>query len=133
VKTSEAVASVRLDKWLWAARFFKTRSLATQAIECGRVKLSGERCKPARQVKPGDQLSIRIGELELDVVVIGMLDKRGPATIARTLYEETAQSLATRQAVAADQRLQLNPAATLKGRPTKKDRREIHRFSENLE
>lgn len=133
VEPGEVVESVRLDKWLWAARFFKTRSLATRAVEGGRVRLSGERCKPARQVKPGDQLGIRIGALEMAVVVLRMSDKRGRATVARTLYAETEASLAARRAAAIDQRPRLNPAATIKGRPTKKDRRKIHRFSESFE
>jgi len=127
------IEKIRIDKWLWAARFFKTRTLATQAVEGGRVKLDGERCKPAKDIKPGDSLIIHIGEFEWTVTIVALSDKRGPATVARTLYEESVESLAAREATMADHRMQLNPAATLKGRPTKKDRRKIHRFNEGLE
>jgi ribosome-associated heat shock protein Hsp15 len=116
---------VRIDKWLWATRFFKTRSLATQAVDGGRVKLNGERCKPARDVKPGDRLLIHIGEYAWDVAVVALSDKRGPATVAQALYQESEESRSRRQAQMDERRLQLNPAATLKGRPTKKDRRRI--------
>ncbi len=124
---------VRIDKWLWAARFFKTRSLATQAVEGGRARLNGERCKPAKEVRVGDRLLVHIGELEWEISILALSDKRGPATAARSLYEESAESLARRQAHLDERRMQLNPAATLKGRPTKRDRRRIRRFSENLE
>jgi ribosome-associated heat shock protein Hsp15 len=127
------IEKIRIDKWLWAARFFKTRTLATQAVEGGRVKLDGERCKPAKDIKPGDSLIIHIGEFEWTVTIVALSDKRGPATVARTLYEESVESLAAREDTMADHRMQLNPAATLKGRPTKKDRRKIHRFNEGLE
>ena len=120
---------VRIDKWLWAARFFKTRSLAALAVEGGRVKLNGERCKPAKEVKPGDQLIIHVGELEWEITLAALSDKRGPATAARALYGESAESIGRRQARMDERRMQLNPAATLKGRPTKKDRRKINRFS----
>lgn len=123
---------LRIDKWLWAARFFKTRSLATQAVEGGRVKLNGERCKPAREVKAGDQLIIHISELEWEITLLAVSDRRGPATFARTLYEESAGSIGRRQARMDERRTQLNPAATLKGRPTKKDRRKLHRFNEEF-
>ena len=124
---------VRIDKWLWAARFFKTRSLATQAVDGGRVRINGERCKPAKEVRAGDHLLVHIGELEWELAVLALSDKRGPATVARGLYEESEQSLARRQAHLDERRMQLNPAATLKGRPTKKDRRKIRRFSESFE
>lgn len=124
---------VRIDKWLWAARFFKTRSLATQAVEGGRVRLNGERCKPAKEVRMGDRLLVHIGELEWEITILALSDKRGPATAARSMYEESESSRARRQAHMEERRMQLNPAAALKGRPTKKDRRRIRRFSESLE
>ena len=124
---------VRVDKWLWAARFFKTRSLATQAVEGGRVRLDGERCKPAKEVRAGDRLLVHIGDFEWEITVLALSDKRGPATVARSLYDESAESLARRQAQMEQRRMQLNPAATLKGRPTKRDRRKIRHFSEGFE
>ena len=120
---------MRLDKWLWAARFFKTRSLATQAIEHGRVKLNGERVKPAREVRPGDRLDLRIGDIDWAVTVRALAMQRGPAPVAQALYVEDPDSLARREAQAAERRLGASPAATTKGRPTKRDRRQIHRFT----
>ena len=120
---------MRLDKWLWAARFFKTRSLATQAIDHGRVKLNGERVKPARDVKPGDRLDLRIGEAEWTLTVLALAMQRGPAPVAQALYVEDPASLARRQQQASDRKLAASPAATIKGRPTKRDRRLIHRFT----
>lgn len=128
----QGMDKVRIDKWLWAARFFKTRTLATQAVEGGRVKLNGERCKPAKEVKAGDQLIIHISELEWEITIVALSDKRGPATVARTLYAELAGSFGRRQARMDERRLQLDPAAILKRRPTKKDRRKIHRFNEEF-
>ena len=120
---------MRLDKWLWAARFFKTRSLATQAIDHGRVKLNGERVKPAREVKPGDRLALRIGEAEWTLTVQALAMQRGPAPVAQALYVEDPASLARRQQQASDRKLAASPAAAIKGRPTKRDRRQIHRFT----
>ena len=120
---------MRLDKWLWAARFFKTRSLAIQAIDNGRVKLNGERVKPARDVKPGDRLDVRIGDAEWNLTVRALAMQRGPAPVAQTLYAEDPASLARRQQQASDRKLAASPAASIKGRPTKRDRRQIHRFT----
>ncbi|MGA9165406.1 MAG: RNA-binding S4 domain-containing protein [Thiobacillus sp.] len=120
---------MRLDKWLWAARFFKTRSLATQAIEHGRVKLNGERVKPAHDVRPGDRLDIRLGEVDWALTVRGLSVQRGPAPVAQRLYEEDPASHARRQQQASERKLAVSPAAEIKGRPTKRDRRQIHRFT----
>lgn len=120
---------MRLDKWLWAARFFKTRSLATQAIDHGRVKLNGERVKPARDVKPGDRLELRIGEFDWTLTVQALAMQRGPAPVAQALYLEDPASQARRQQQASDRKLAASPAAAIKGRPTKRDRRQIHRFT----
>jgi ribosome-associated heat shock protein Hsp15 len=120
---------MRLDKWLWAARFFKTRSLATQAIDNGRVKLNGERVKPAHDVKPGDRLVIHLGEIEWVLTVQALAMQRGPAPVAQALYQEDPASQARRQQQASDRKLATNPAAAIKGRPTKRDRRHIHRFT----
>jgi len=121
---------MRLDKWLWAARFFKTRSLATQAVDAGKVKLNGERAKPAREIKAGDRLQIGLGEYEWTLSIVGLSLQRGPAPVAQALYQEDAESMAKRQQQIADRKLQANPAAEIKGRPTKRDRRQIRRFTE---
>jgi ribosome-associated heat shock protein Hsp15 len=120
---------MRLDKWLWAARFFKTRSLAQQAIAAGRVKLGDVRVKPAHLVKPSDSLSIRVGDSEWQIVVSGLSDKRGPAEQARKLYRETEASRAERERRQDLRRWGAEPAAVLKGRPTKRDRRRIEDFT----
>lgn len=114
---------MRIDKWLWAARFFKTRSLAAQAVDSGKVHWNGERCKPAREVRVGDALRVRAGEAEWEVVVRGLSDKRGPASVAQVLYEETAESRARREEQAAMRKLAREPAREIKGRPTKRNRR----------
>lgn len=121
-------ARVRIDKWLWAARFFKTRGLAQQAVEAGQVMLGGERTKPARELKAGDELAIRIGEYEWAVTVRGLSDRRGPAEQARALYSESEESRLRREALAATRRVQSNPAAGIQGRPTKRDRRALERL-----
>jgi len=117
---------VRLDKWLWAARFFKTRSLASEAIGSGKILVNGDRPKPAKLLQEGDEVSVRLGPYHHVVVVRGLSERRGPATVAATLYEETAESLSAREKLA-DQ-LRMAPAAFVfeeGGRPTKKDRRDI--------
>ena len=116
-------AGVRLDKWLWAARFFKTRSLAQQAIEGGKVKLNGENTKPAKDVRAGDALAINIGGYEWAIRVLEVSDKRGAASVAQRLYEESEESRAKRAVEALRRRRFNEPASTLKGRPTKRDRR----------
>ncbi len=120
---------VRLDKWLWAARFFKTRSLAAKAVDGGKVRLNGESAKPSRDLKPGDELAIRVGALEWVVEVKALSRQRGPAAQAALLYAEREDSRARRQAALALKKAQPHPAAGVKGRPTKKDRRLIHRFT----
>ncbi|MGH8690838.1 MAG: RNA-binding S4 domain-containing protein [Burkholderiales bacterium] len=120
---------MRLDKWLWAARFFKTRSLAQQAIAASRVKLNDERTKPAREVKTGDALAVRVGDFEWQITVSALSDKRGPAEQARKLYEETEASRAERERRRDLRRWGAEPAAALKGRPTKRDRRRIEDFT----
>jgi ribosome-associated heat shock protein Hsp15 len=122
---------VRIDKWLWAARFFKTRSLAQHAVSGGRVKLDGDRIKPAYAVKPGDVLAVRIEEIEWQVIVRGLADRRGPAPEAKKLYEESAASLAERQRLMDLRRWGTEPASRLKGRPTKRDRRLLEKLRES--
>lgn len=121
--------TMRLDKWLWAARFFKTRSLAIQAIDNGRVKLNGERTKPAREVKPGDRLDVHLGKADWTLTVRALAMQRGPAPVAQALYEEDPASHARRQQQLRDRKLAANPEAAIRGRPTKRDRRQIHRFT----
>ena len=124
---SEAGAGVRIDKWMWAARFYKTRSLAADAITSGKVELNGERTKPAKAVKAGDMLRIRQGVFEQIVSVKALSESRGPAKIAQTLYEETAESAAARAKLAERMRYEM-PAWIDTGRPSKKDRRDISRL-----
>jgi ribosome-associated heat shock protein Hsp15 len=120
---------MRVDKWLWAARFFKTRSLAQQAIAAGRVKLNDARVKSSHELKTGDALAIRVGDFEWQVVVAALSDKRGPAEQARKLYQETAASAAERERRRDLRRWGAEPASALKGRPTKRDRRRIEDFT----
>ena len=120
---------MRLDKWLWAARFFKTRTLATDAISGGKVQLNGARIKASREVKVGDRLDISNAEVRWEVAVQALSDRRGPAPEARLLYEETAESIAAREKLRENRQLIADPAADLHGRPTKRDRRQLGRFS----
>jgi ribosome-associated heat shock protein Hsp15 len=119
---------VRLDKWLWAARFFKTRGLAQQAVEGGKVKLNGERPKPAKEVKVGDRLVIRVAESEWAVTVAALGERRGPAEQARQLYQESDESRARRQEQSAARKLLAPLPPATKGRPTKRDRRRMERL-----
>ncbi|KAF0102344.1 MAG: ribosome-associated heat shock protein Hsp15 [bacterium] len=123
-------AAARLDKWLWAARFFKTRALAHEAVEAGRVRLNGERVKPGRVIKPGDELSIQVGDLTWKLRVEALSERRGPAAEARRLYVEDEASREARERRIEERKWQSDPAAALHGRPTKRDRRLIHRFNE---
>lgn len=119
---------MRLDKWLWAARFFKTRSLAQQAIGAGRVKLNDARVKPAHELKVGDAVVVRVSDFEWQVKVKALSDKRGPAQQARKLYEESEASRAERQRRIDLRRWGTEPSSTLKGRPTKRDRRLLEKL-----
>lgn len=119
--------NVRIDKWLWAARFFKTRSLAADAVDRGRVRIGGEPVKPARVVKLNDKIFVDNGSDRWEVVVLGISDKRGPAPVARELYRETQESITRRERDAEARRLFPEPGSSIKGRPTKRDRRAITR------
>ncbi len=116
---------VRIDKWIWAARFFKTRSIATEAVLGGHVHVNGARVKPAKEVVAGDRVEVRVGQRRRTVVVTGLADRRGSAAVAATLYEETAESLADGERHAAERRLSTPPGADLGMRPTKRDRRRL--------
>jgi ribosome-associated heat shock protein Hsp15 len=119
---------LRIDKWLWAARFYKTRSLAVDELGKGRVQVNGADAKPAREVRPGDTVTLRQGVVQRTVVVRGLSGTRGPAPVAQQLYEETADSIAAREHAAEQRRLAPEPAHSLtQGRPTKRDRRDITR------
>ena len=116
---------MRIDKWLWAARFYKTRSLASDAVEGGHVEVNGDRAKPAKQLREGDELRIRLNQNTYVVLVRALSDRRGPASEARLLYEETEASRVERERLAEQRRLAPPPAYEDGGRPTKRDRRDM--------
>ena len=119
---------LRIDKWLWAARFYKTRSLATEEIGKGRVLVNEQPVKPAREVRVGDRVTLRQGVVTLTVIVRALSGQRGPAPVAQQLYEETAASRHAREKAAEERRLGTEPAHSIEqGRPTKRDRRNIER------
>ena len=119
---------VRLDKFLWAARFYKTRSISTEAIDGGKVRVNGDRVKPAKEVKAGDRIELRAGDSEYTILVKALADKRGSAEIARTLYDETPESVAARIAATEKRRRFSDPSEEIFARPTKRDRRSLDRF-----
>ena len=124
--SAEPLARLRLDKWLWAARFYKTRALATDEIDKGRVRVNEQIVKPARDLKPGDLVELRQGVVLRTVLVRGLSAVRGPAPVAQQLYEETPASIAAREAAAERRRLAPEPANAIEqGRPTKRDRRQL--------
>lgn len=122
---------MRLDKWLWAARFYKTRTLASDAVDGGKVKLNGVATKPAREVKIGDRLNLHVGDQDWEVVIRGLNEQRRPAPEAQLLYAETPESIERRARIAELRRLAPTPVAEHKGRPTKRDRRQLSRFRES--
>lgn len=126
---------VRLDKWLWAARFFKTRSLATEAVKGGRVHVNGARIKPGKAVAVGQRIRINKAPQRFEIEVLNVSDKRGNFTVAQTLYRETADSVAQREHEAELRKLanQAVSANDFKGRPTKRNRRQIQRFTEQAD
>lgn len=125
------VSSMRLDKWLWAARFYKTRSLAVEQISKGRVTVNASAAKAAREIRVGDTIALRQGNVPKTVKVLGLSNMRGPAPVAQQLYAETADSIAERERLAQERRLAPEPADSIAlqhvGRPTKRDRRSIER------
>lgn len=122
--------AVRLDKWLWAARFFKTRSLATEAVNGGKIELNGLRPKPSKEVKVGDQLRVRLGPFIHELTVRALSERRGPAAAAALLFEESAESVASRERLREQHRLAPSAQYDERGRPTKKDRRAMSAFEE---
>ncbi|AUT69450.1 RNA-binding S4 domain-containing protein [Paraburkholderia hospita] len=127
--STEPGARLRIDKWLWAARFFKTRSLATDAVEKGRVRIGGATVKPAKDVRVGDLVEIEIERIVWQIQVLGVCDVRGPASVAQTLYVETEEGRQKRQQENERRKTYREPAAELHGRPTKRDRRVIDKIS----
>ena len=127
--STEPGARLRIDKWLWAARFFKTRSLATDAVEKGRVRSGGASVKPAKDGRVGDLVEIEIERIVWQIQVLGVCDVRGPASVAQTLYVETEEGKQKRQQENERRKTYREPAAELHGRPTKRDRRVIDKFS----
>jgi ribosome-associated heat shock protein Hsp15 len=127
--STETGAKLRIDKWLWAARFFKTRSLAADAVEKGHARIGGATVKPSKEVRVGDMVEIEIERIVWQVEVLGVCDVRGPASVAQTLYVETEESKVKRQAEQERRKTYREPATALHGRPTKRDRRTIDKFS----
>lgn len=127
-RQGESYTPVRLDKWLWAARFFKTRTLATEAVDGGKVQVNGDRAKPAKTVRPGDEIRIRIAPYEYIVTVTGTAERRGRAEVAATLYRETEESREAREKLNWQLRVAAPAMEPEKGRPTKRDRRNLDRF-----
>jgi ribosome-associated heat shock protein Hsp15 len=122
----DSIDRLRIDKWLWAARFYKTRSLAADEIGKHRVQVNGEIAKASREVKVGDRITLRLGPFTREVLVRGLSGQRGPAPVAQQLYEETPESLAAQAAMREQRRLGAEPALSIEqGRPTKRDRREL--------
>ncbi|MBB3257899.1 ribosome-associated heat shock protein Hsp15 [Paraburkholderia bannensis] len=127
--STEPGARLRIDKWLWAARFFKTRSLATDAVNKGHVRIGGEAVKASKDVRVGDRVEVEIDHVRLEVDVLGICEVRGPASVAQSLYAETGESRAARVAEQERRKLFREPASALHGRPTKRDRRTIDKLS----
>lgn len=119
---------MRLDKWLWAARFYKTRSLASAAVDGGKVKVNRAAAKPAKEIRPGDRITLRAGEQDWEIVVLALNEQRRPAPEARLLYDETEESVARRAEAAALRALSPTTDSEHRGRPTKRDRRQMVRF-----
>src|SRR5215475_4122294 len=127
--STEPDARLRIDKWLWAARFFKTRSLAAEAVDKGRVRIGGAAVKPAKHVRVGDLVETDIERIVWQVEVLGVCDVRGPASVAQTLYAETEEGRLKRQQENERRKTYREPAANMHGRPTKRDRRVIDKIS----
>jgi ribosome-associated heat shock protein Hsp15 len=130
---SDSDTRVRIDKWLWAARFYKTRSLAADAVDAGKAKLNGERVKPAKLLKPGDMLNIRNGQLNWEIIVLSLSERRGSATIASSLYSESDESRMQRERQIAMLKAERISNPFPGGRPTKRARRQIIRFIREAE
>ena len=127
--SSDGITRVRVDKWLWAARFFKTRGLAAQAIETGKVEVNGERAKRSKQLQVGDELRVRLGPYHHVIKVLAVSENRGPAAVAATLFAETEESRKARETLHMQMKIaQSGREYDFRGRPTKKDRRDIEKL-----
>ena len=126
-------SSVRLDKWLWASRFFKTRSVAREAVSGGKVRLNGNRAKPGRTINVGDELRIQRGEEEYTITILESSSRRGPATVARTLYEESEESRINRERLLEERKLVRQQTVAPERRPDKRQRRRIVRFKSGID
>ena len=126
-------SSVRLDKWLWAARFFKTRSVAREAVAGGKVHLNGNRAKPGRSLNVGDELRIQRGEEEYTISIVELSERRGPAAIARTLYAESEENRLQREKLAEERKLEYQSNLTRERRPDKRQRRKIVQFKSKFD
>jgi ribosome-associated heat shock protein Hsp15 len=126
---SDARNAIRFDKWLWAARLFKTRSLAADAVERGHVRIDDQRIKPARIARLGDRVVVQRGDERIEFIVRGLSGLRGPAAVAQQLYEETPESRVRREQTSVQRRLARDPAAMIKGRPSKRDARALRRMT----
>lgn len=126
LQCTDTMETLRIDKWLWVARFYKTRALAVQDIDKGRVQVNGQTVKPAREIRPGDLLTVRLGPQVRSLTIVGLSKQRGPAPVAQRLYQETEASRLGREAAAEQHRLAAEPALSIaQGRPTKKERRQL--------
>jgi ribosome-associated heat shock protein Hsp15 len=125
---AETPDETRIDKWLWAARFFKTRSQATAAVTGGKVEVNGDAARPAKVVKVGDRVRLRLGPAEFRLTITGIGERRGSAEVAQSLYVESPESVAERQRIASERRFASAPTYEEKGRPSKKDRRDLERW-----
>ncbi len=128
MREADPAPRIRADKWLWAARFYRTRALAVQAIDAGQVRIGGERVKPAHPMRVGERVSVRKSGIVIEADVIALSDRRGNATAAALLYTETPQSIAARDAHAAQQRAAAESSPRFAGRPTKRERRKLEDF-----
>ena len=129
MSASAARDPIRFDKWLWAARFFKTRSLAADAVDRGQVRVDDQRIKPARTARVGDRVVIQRGDERIEFLVRALSGVRGPASVAQQLYDETPESRARREQASVQRRLSRDPAAMIKGRPSKRDARALRRVT----
>ncbi len=127
---SDCPSSVRIDRWLWAARFFKTRSLAKSAIEGGKVHVEGQRTKPAKDINVGQSLTVRRGDEEMTVVVKALAEQRGPAKVAQLLYEETTESVEQREIISARRRMERAGLTVPAHKPSKRDRRDLRKLKD---
>jgi ribosome-associated heat shock protein Hsp15 len=125
---TSALSGIRIDRWLWAARFFKTRTLAKVAVEAGHIQIEGQRAKPAKEVQIGHTLNVRRGNQEMTIMVVALASRRGPAKVAQTLYEETHESIEQREILTSRRRMERAGLRVPQTKPSKKDRRDLRKL-----